>query len=410
MKAKLTKRAVDATVPARKDLLVWDSELKGFGLKVTPSGSKVYVVQYRMGGREARVRRYTIGRHGSPWTPDSARTEAGRLLGRVANGVDPAKEKETAATARKANTQAPTFAAFAERYVREHAQPYKKPRTVKEDERNLRLHVIPVLGELKLKDISHADVAKLHAARKFAPTNANRCRALLSHMFEVAERWGERANGSNPCRYVEKYPERKRERFLTADEMGRLGEALSRGKGREPPAAIAALRLLILTGCRLSEILSLEWTWIDFERACLRFPDSKTGAKVVPLGAPALRVLVSLPRQQGSPYVLPAERGSGHFIGIQRVWQRIRAAAGLCDARIHDLRHSFASIAVSGGDSLYLIGKVLGHRQGSTTERYAHLRDDPLRGVANRTSETIAAMLENNISTIGAVVPLGGKR
>jgi integrase len=146
----------------------------------------------------------------------------------------------------------------------------------------------------------------------------------------------------------------------------------------------------------LSEILTLEWAWVDFARACLRLPDSKTGAKVVPLGAPALRLLASLPREDDSPYVLPAQRGNGHFVGIQKVWQRIRDAAKLPDIRIHDLRHSFASIAVSGGDSLYLVGKVLGHRQARTTERYAHLKDDPLRAVADRTAGTIAAMLEGD--------------
>jgi integrase len=404
MKAKLTKREIDAVEPATKDVLVWDIELKGFGLKVTPTGAKVYLIQYRMGGRGARVQRYTIGRHGSPWTPESARSEAGRLLGRVKNKTDPAKEKKKAAAEHKAEAQAPTFAAFADRYIEEYARPYKKPRTIEEDERNLRLHIKPAFGRLKLKDVTAADIAKFHAVRRSTPTNANRCRALLSHIFEIAERWGERPIGSNPCRHVEKFIEQKRERFLSAAEMVRLGDALAKAEGHQPPAALAAIRLLILTGCRLSEILALEWRWVDFERANLRLPDSKTGAKVVPLGAPALRLLAVLPRQDDIPYVLPAERGDGHFVGIQKVWQRIRSAAVLPDVRIHDLRHSFASIAVSGGDSLYLVGKVLGHRQARTTERYAHLRDDPLRAVANRTADTIAAMLEGENS--GTVVPL----
>jgi integrase len=394
MKAKLTKREVDAQKPASKDVFVWDTELKGFGLKVTPAGAKIYLIQYRMGGRGARVQRYTIGRHGSPWTPESVRTEAGRLLGRVKNKTDPAKEKKSAAAAHQADADAPTLAAFADQYIEEYARPYKKPRTVEEDERNLRLHIKPALGRLKLKDITAADIAKFHAARRSTPTNANRCRALLSHLFEIAERWGERPINSNPCRHVEKFIEQKRERFLSGTEMVRLGDALAGAEGHQPPAALAAIRLLILTGCRLSEILALEWRWVDFERACLNLPDSKTGAKVVPLGAPALRLLAALPRQDDNPYVLPAERGDGHFVGIQKVWQRIRGAARLPEVRIHDLRHSFASIAVSGGDSLYLVGKVLGHRQARTTERYAHLRDDPLRAVANRTADTIAAMLE----------------
>jgi integrase len=404
MRGKITKRRVDAILPGPTDVFLWDTDLKGFGLKVSRAGSKIYVVQYRLGGREARTQRYTIGRHGSPWTPDKAREEAERLLGRVANEVDPAKEKKTKLAAHRADLEAPTLAEFADRYIDEYAASYKKPRTVEEDKRNLRLHIKPILGKLKLKDITASHIAKFHARRRDAPTNANRCRALLSHLFRMAEVWGERPPGSNPCRYVEKFGERKRERFLSPDELARLADALERAEGKEPPSAIAAIRLLILTGCRLSEILSLRWEWIDFERGCLVLPDSKTGPKIVPLGAPALRAVAELSRQQGSPYVLPAERGNGHFVGIQKPWQRVRAAVGLNDVRIHDLRHSFASIAVSGGDSLYLVGKVLGHRQSRTTERYAHLKDDPIRSVANRTSEKIEAIMRDRRGT--KVVPL----
>jgi integrase len=404
MRGKITKRTVDATLPGQTDVFLWDTDLKGFGLKVSRAGSKIYLVQYRLGGREARTQRYTIGKHGSPWTPDKAREEAERLLGRVANQLDPAKERKATLAAHRADAEAPTLAEFAARYIDEYATAYKRPRTVEEDERNLRLHIKPILGKLKLKDITPAHIAKFHASGRDAPTNANRCRALLSHMFRMAEVWGERASGSNPCRYVEKFGERKRERFLSADELARLADKLERAEGKEPPSAIAAIRLLILTGCRLSEILTLRWEWIDFERGCLILPDSKMGAKTVPLGAPALRALAELSRQLGSPYVLPADRGNGHFVGIQKPWQRVRAAAGLDDVRIHDLRHSFASIAVSSGDSLYLVGKVLGHRQSRTTERYAHLKDDPLRAVANRTSEKIAAIMRGGRGT--KVVPL----
>ena len=156
---------------------------------------------------------------------------------------------------------------------------------------------------------------------------------------------------------------------------------------------IDAINLIALTGCRKSEILTLCWDWIDPERKCLRLPDSKTGAKVIPLGAPALQILADLPRREGAVYVLPAARGPGHFIGIQKVWQRIRKTAGLPDVRLHDLRHSFASVSVAGGDSLYLLGKVLGHRQSGTTERYSHVAGDPLRALADRTAGKIADLL-----------------
>jgi integrase len=405
MRGRITKRIVDATVPGERDRFLWDADLKGFGLKVSPTGRKVYLIQYRLGGRAARTQRYTIGKHGSPWTPEKAREEAERLLGRVANEIDPTQERKTKFAAHQADVAAPTVTQFAARYIDQYAQTYKKPRTVEEDKRNLRLHIEPALGKLKLRDVTPAHVAKFHAARRSRPTNANRCRALLSHLFTMAEVWGERPPGSNPCRNVAKFSERKRERFLSAAEIARLSEALVAAEGREPPSALAAIRILILTGCRLSEILSLRWEWINFEHSCLLLPDSKSGAKRVPLGAPALGALAALPRQDESPYVLPAERGDGHFVGIQKPWQRIRAIAGLNDVRLHDLRHSFASVAVSGGDSLYLVGKVLGHRQYRTTERYAHIMDDPLRGVADRTSERIAAILQGNRRANG--VPLG---
>src|SRR6516162_7395516 len=164
MRAKITKRTVDETSPGEKDTFLWDTELKGFGLKVSPTGSKTYLVQYRLGGRQARTQRYTIGKHGSPWTPDKARAEAQRLLGRVANEIDPTKERKSKLDAHRADAAAPTLAEFAARYIAEYAKPYKKPRTVEEDERNLRLHVNPALGGLKLKDITPAYIAKFHAA------------------------------------------------------------------------------------------------------------------------------------------------------------------------------------------------------------------------------------------------------
>jgi integrase len=420
MQAKISKRTVGATSPEARDVFVWDAELKGFGLKVTPAGRKVYLVQYRMGGRATRVQRYTIGQHGSigpdglPLTADRARDEAGKQLGRVANGIDPAREKKANASEHKAYSDSPTLSDFADIYIERHAKPLKKKRSVEEDERNLKLHIKPALGKLKLRDISAADIAKFHACRSKTPTNANRCLALLSNMFEKAERWGERPIGSNPCRHVEKYDERKRERFLTTEELARLADALTKAEADNTAsiAALNAIRLLMLTGCRLNEILPLQWDWIDEGRACIRLPDSKTGAKVVPIGAPVLRLLNSMPKQEGSPYVLPADRGDGHFVGIQRIWQRIRKAADLEGVRLHDLRHSYASVAVASGDSLYLIGKVLGHRQSRTTDRYAHLKDDPLLAVADRTAKRIAEAMglpteiEEADKPSGEVVPL----
>jgi integrase len=233
----------------------------------------------------------------------------------------------------------------------------------------------------------------------------NRALALLKSIFTQAEKWGLRTL-ANPARGIEMFPERPRERLLTAEELGRLGSALAEAEknGAEHPSVIACIRLLVLTGARLSEILKLKWEYVDFERAVLRLPDSKTGPKNIPLGAPALALLASLSRESGRPYVLPGSVEGHHFVGIQKPWRRIRAAAGLQDLRIHDLRHAFASVAAMAGDSLLLIGKVLGHRQARTTERYAHLQDDPVRAVADKTARRIADAMSGGNSS-AEVVP-----
>jgi integrase len=320
------------------------------------------------------------------------------------------------------------------RYLDEYSRPRKKRRSVEEEERLLKLHVLPELGSTKVRDVGKADVAKLHAAMASTPTAANRAIAMLSSMMTWAEKVGVRPDNSNPCRHVERFEEKARERLLKPIELARLGDALERAvqpwsdaskaawreecakqaeaaavpqaeraawiKSRIPRRetaedwrAIAAFRLLIFTGARLSEILTLRWDWIDTAQGAARLPDSKTGAKSLYLPAGALAVLAELPRFASNPYVLPGDRPGAYFVGIQKPWQRVRALAGLLDVRLHDLRHAFASVAVASGDSLFIVGKLLGHRQASTTERYAHLAPDPAKAVADRTAERLADML-----------------
>jgi integrase len=222
---------------------------------------------------------------------------------------------------------------------------------------------------------------------------AARATALLGGMFTFAVKRSYRAD--NPVKGVDLFKSEPRTRFLNADEMARLGDALAEAKrDGTSETVIAAIRLLILTGCRKSEILGLRWKWVDFEGGCLRLPESKVGAKVVPLGAPALELLATLPRIEGNPHVLPGEKGDGHLIGLPKAWTRIKKRAGLDDVRLHDLRHSFATVAVAGGDSLYLVGKVLGHRESRSTEVYAHAQQDPLRAVADRAASKIAAAMK----------------
>lgn len=394
MKTRLSKTGVEALAPGPRDVYAWDDRTPGFGVKVTPAGSRIYVLKYRAQGAQ---RWLVLGRHGEI-TVEQARTKAIRLRGAVAAGEDPAHTRD-------AHAAEPTVDELADRYLAEYAEPHKKPRSVEEDRRNLRLHVRPEFGALKVSAITRQDMLKLHHKMRATPGAANRVQALVSKMFGLAEEWGLRPESTNPARRIKKFEERARDRFLTTDELQRLGQALEEAeRDGEHPSAIAIIRMLLLTGCRLSEILTLQWSFVDFERSCLRLPDSKTGAKVVRTGAPALDLLSGLPRF-ASPFVFPAARaanssadrkrrvGAGHFVGVEHIWQRIRSRAGLDDVRLHDLRHTFASWSVMGGATLHMTGALLGHRQPGTTMRYAHLADDPVQAAAERVSGTIAGAL-----------------
>ncbi|HVT18823.1 MAG TPA: tyrosine-type recombinase/integrase [Thermoanaerobaculia bacterium] len=381
---KLTKRYVDALKATGKDVIVFDDELPGFGLRVKPNGARSFLIQYRQGGR---TRRLTLGRYGR-LTADEGRKLARQHLAAVGRGGDPSEDRHRA-------NQAPTLAQFADRYMLEHAIGKKKPRSAEGDRRMLRDVILPRLGRRKVQDISRSEVVKLHQSLAATPYGANRVLALLSKMFNLAERWGVRQEGTNPCRYVDKYPEKRRERFLSGAELARLGEVLAAAEQRaaEPPPVIAAIRLLVLTGCRKSEILTLRWDDVDLERGALHLPDSKTGPKSVPLGAAAAEILAGIPRVAGNPYVFPGEKEGSHWVNVERSWRRLRKAAGLPEVRLHDLRHSYAAVGAAAGLGLPVIGKILGHTQPSTTQRYIHFADDPLRAAADRIAGEIAAAM-----------------
>jgi integrase len=399
---RITKRAVDTVRPTSRDTYLWDDELPGFGLKVTPAGRKVYLVQYRLGGRRGRTRRVTIGQHGE-LTPTGARIEAKRLLGEVALGRDPASERDKA----KADK---SLAAVLDQFTTEHVKSKRKASTAREYQRIAKLYVLPRLGRRPIGDIKRQDIAKLHHELASKPYQANRTLALLSKFFNWAEKHGLRADGSNPCRHIEKYRESRRERFLSESELARLGDALREAErdNSATPWALAAIRLLIFTGARLSEILTLEWAYVDEERSLLVLPDSKTGRKAIRLNAPAREVLESVPRLEGNSHVICGERPGQHLVNLQKPWRRIRKAAKLDDVRIHDLRHSFASVGASSGQSLVVIGKMLGHSQPATTARYAHLADDPVKAASDAVGARIAAAMDG--TTSGEVVALKKQR
>jgi integrase len=270
-----------------------------------------------------------------------------------------------------------------------------KASTAKEYRRNLRRFILPALARLSVTEVTRADVAKFHHDLRHIPYQANRCLEVVSKMFNLAEMWGLRPDGSNPRKHIRKYPEEKRVRFLSAAELHRVGEVLREIEGErlELPSAILAVRLLIFTGCRLNEIMTLKWEHVDFTDRVLRLPDSKTGAKVVHLGQPAIEHLNAAPRIEDNPWVITGILVGKRLSDLQSFWQRVRARAGLKDARIHDLRHTFASTAVASGQGLPMIGKLLGHTQVQTTARYAHLAADPVRNAADSVASSLQQAL-----------------
>jgi integrase len=382
-------------------------------------------------------------------TTEKARTKAFGLLAAVKDGKDPAGDRQE-------RRHALTVAELAQRFDKEHIAVRLKPGTAREYRRNLRRFILPAIGRLKVADVTKVDIARLHHELRRIPYQANRNLEVISKMFNLAELWGLRPDGSNPRRHIKKYPEKKRERYLSPAELAALGHALSLAEqeGVEDPYAIAAIRLLIFTGCRLSEIMTLKWDYVDFETRCLRLPDSKTGARLVHLGAPALEVLSKLERRSDNPWVICGGKPSARRTDLQPPWQRLRKRAtmrlwahaqgsvaadlvhqlerelgpeptydeclaaakkqaldlptGLVDVRIHDLRHSFASGATALGESLPMIGKLLGHTQVQTTARYAHLAADPVKAAAERVSSNIAALINGKTGEVVWLLPRTG--
>ena len=403
--AKLTKRVVDTIKPGDSRVIYYDTELKGFGLKVSPAGARTWCVEYRPGarGRGVAKRRMVLG-SANTLTPEQARNAARDILARVALGEDPA-------ASRSAAREMPSFRNFAQRYLAEEANAKLKRRTIVNYEIYLRKHAIPVIGSMKLDRVGASDIAKMHRLIGQAkPMTANRVVECISSVYRYAAMCGLVARGHNPAAHIEPFREQRRERFLTTEELARLGDAIREAetigilwevddskptakhipKNRRTiigPHVAAALRLLILTGARLREILGLKWEYVDMERGLLFLPDSKTGRKTIVLNAPALAVLSAL--QRVGAYVILGDDPEKSRHDLNRPWKLVSKHAGLEGVRLHDLRHTHASFGASAGLGLPIIGKLLGHTQPSTTQRYAHLDIAPLR----RASEDIGSRL-----------------
>ena len=375
----ISRDSVDRLPAAGGDAIFWDRDLPGFGVRVYPSGRKVYVVQARAGGAP---RRLTLGADGE-LTPERARACAAAAIARIkAGGGDGA-----------ARPDGPTVADLAERYMRVHVAAACNAHTARIYRGSLENHILPALGAMPLAAVGREDAQALHYRLRATPRAANRAIALLSRMFALAEAWGMAPGGGNPCRGVRKYRERGRRRFLARDEYRRLGAALAGAEadGAVPPGAAAALRLLMLTGCRSGEILTLRWDDVDRAAGELRLRDGKTGARMVPLTPTAEAVLDGIARMPGNPWVIAGSRPGARLASLTPAWHRVRALAGLEDVRIHDLRHSYATRALAAGESLATIGRLLGHADIQSTLRYAHAAPDAERASAERVGGSINA-------------------
>jgi integrase len=377
---KITKRAVEAAAPKDKEYYIWDEDIPGLGLRVLPSGRRQYIVQYRAGRRSRRI---SLG-PSTVLTTEQARSRALAILADARGGKDPAADRE-------AYRNALLLKDLVERFDQQHISLRLKPRTAAAYRRSLAKFIVPKLGKMLVTEITRADVTKFHHDLRHIPYEANRCLEIISKMFNLAELWGLRPDGSNPRRLIQKYPEVKRERYLSMDEIKHLGDVLREveKEGREMPSAILAIRLLIYTGCRLNEIMTLQWAYVDLEARSLNLPDSKSGAKKVFLGRPACDLLDNAPRLPSNPWVITGMLPGARLTDLQPFWQRVRARAGLPEVRIHDLRHTFASTAIAAGHSLPIIGKLLGHTQVQTTARYAHLAAQPAMIAADSITDVL---------------------
>jgi integrase len=416
----ISKRVVDGLKVEPNEYSIWDPQLRGFGVRVRPTGAMSYVVLYRSGsGRGAQQRRFTIGTVGKI-TPAQARARAKAILAAVTQGNDPAADKAD-------ERESLTVSELADRFLT--GKPRLKYRTVEFYRDIIDRLLRPAFGASKANKLSRETVVRFHQRLASTPFQANRMLAAVSSIYSFGEDAALVPAGTNPAPNIDRYKEESRERYLTSEELVRLGGAIrdaetvglpwrveeTRSSHKHLPKAnnrltrldahaAAALRLLLFTGCRLREILDLRWEDVDFERGLLFLPTSKTSRKTIVLNAPALEVLGKLERR-GS-YVVAGSDTEKPRADLKRPWRMIANHAGLTSVRLHDLRHTYASVGAGGGLGLPIIGKLLGHKHSSTTSRYAHLDNDPLRRATESIGGKIAAAMGDISAKGGEVISL----
>ena len=384
---KLIKSLIDQTVPSERLFYLWDSQLPGFGVKITPSGRKNFILKYRVGdgGRQAQQRWYLIGQFGV-LTVDQARQKAIALLADINEGRDPQAVK-------RCNREAPRISDLWERFDTEHL-PRRKPKTQQHYRSLWNRYIEPSLGNLAIQDVRRDNIQQMHGDLGNRPYQANRLLSVCSKLFSFAEQIGLRDEGTNPCRHIEKYAEKSRQRYLNTEELKRLGTALVqlRASHTITPYVDGAVRLLLLTGMRVSEVLAAEWEWVQWDVKTVELPDSKTGRKTVFLSNAAMAVLSDLnglKLSRGERYIIRGRHSGTHLVNLAKPWVRLCQEAELKNIRLHDLRHTHASIGMGEGISLAQIGHLLGHSQTQTTLRYAHLDRNPAHAATNKIGEAM---------------------
>jgi len=387
MANRLTKRTVDAAQPKDREYFLWDGELLGFGLRVLPSGVKSYVAKYRLGpGRRAPVRRVTIGKHGKV-TADAARERARKILADVVRGDDPAGERTRL-------RRELTVGELADRYITEHVLLHNKPSTAVEFERLVAARIKPAFGSRRLSNLARSDVKAWHTALRGSPYAANRALAVLRKMFSLAVNEWELIN-ENPALGVKMFRETKRERFATDDDLARIGRWLSDAQkaGIVHPSFALAVRLLALTGMRLTEVLTLKWSAVDIQNSMIRLADAKAGARIVALGASARALLSAVEVRER--YVVTGYDPTTHLqrSAFRTGWRYLRAGTSLADLRPHDLRHTAGTFAAQAGANAFLVRDLLGHKTLAMTGRYVQRTTDPLRALADRVADRVTAAM-----------------
>lgn len=389
---RLTKRSVEGLTVGDAEAIFWDKDIAGFGIRVSPKGRKAYFIQYRSKGR---TRRMTLGRHGIV-AADQARHEAKKLLGEVAHGSDPSH-------ARHRERATPTIEMLCTRFLNDYAAQTCKPLTIRDYTSIVKRCINPFIGKIKVTDVTRSDLLELQHKLKRTPYQANRAISVLSKIFHLAEDWGYRPEGTNPARRIKKFREEEKKRYLSEDEQARLGEVLvgSLKDGSQSQYVVAAIFLLMFTGCRLSEILTLKWDYVCPQH--LELPDSKTGKRRIPFPAEARAVIDALDRDPENEYVICGGKKSEPLINLQKPWRKIRAQAGIEDVRIHDLRHTYASVAVKNGIDPFRLKEIMGHRNIHTTLRYVHLDDETVLAAAGSVASRLASALKSAPATLRIV-------